>query len=37
MAKKQKKGEKPNFDYAEFERQALAGIKEGKNFVGENG
>lgn len=37
MAKKQKKGEKPNFDYEEFERQAMAGIKEGKNLIGENG
>ena len=37
MAKKQKKGEKPNFDYEEFERQALAGIQKGQNLVGENG
>ena len=37
MAKKQKKSEKPNFDYKEFERQALEGIKKGQNLVGENG
>jgi len=37
MAKKQKKGEKANFDYKEFERQALAGIQKGQNLVGENG
>jgi len=37
MSKKQKKSEKTNFDYAEFERQALVSIKNGQNLVGENG
>lgn len=37
MGKKEKKTERSNFDYAEFERQALAGIKAGQNLVGENG